>query len=172
MLAIVVYRHDRCDINNQEEPIMSESIKVKQSLESFKQYLSEAVNDKDAILLGEDGNMYLAGIVGIVQEVTQGLIPLFIARTVSQIAKTKQKLEAENYHYLTIFDSKHNLTDDEPRGEQIVFNWGFTQDLHPAKHKWLKLEHDDNSPIMVESSFSLVGEIRHRGWQLLPEEQS
>ena len=59
---------------------MSESARTQQSIESFKQYLSEAIKDKDAILLGEEGNMYLAGVVGIVQEVTQGLMPLFIGK--------------------------------------------------------------------------------------------
>ncbi len=150
---------------------MSESVKTKQSIESFKQYLSEAIKDKDAVLLGEEGNMYLAGVVGIVQEVTEGLIPLFIARTVSQAAKIKRKLDANNYNYLTIFDNKHNLTDDEPRGEQMLFKWGFTQDIYPEKYKWLNLEENDNSPILVASSFSLVGEIRHRGWPLLPKEE-
>ena len=151
---------------------MSESIKTQQSIESFKQYLSEAVKDKDAILLGEEGNMYLAGVVGIVQEVTQGLMPLFIARTAMQAAKIKRKLDADAYNYLTIFDNKHNLTDDEPRGEQIVFNWGLTQELYPAKHKWLKLSDDENAPILVESSFSLVGEIRHRGFPWSQEEKA
>ena len=149
---------------------MSETAVTQQSIESFKQYLSEAIKDKEAILLGEDGNMYLAGVVGIVQEVTEGLIPLFIARTVSQIAKIKQKLEAENYNYLTILDSKHNLTDDEPRGEQMVFKWGFSKDIYSEKHKWFNLEANEKSPIMVASSFSLVGQIRHRGLHLSPEE--
>ena len=145
---------------------MPESVKMQQSIESFKQYLSEAIKDKDAVLLGEEGNMYLAGVVGIVQEVTEGLIPLFIARTVVQAAKIKKKLDADNYNYLTIFDNKHNLTDDEPRGEQMVFKWGFTKDLYPKKHKWLNLKDHENTPILVESSFSLVGEIRHRGFPI------
>ncbi len=151
---------------------MVESETTKTATGSFRAFLSEKWRDYDAVVIAEDKHIYLVGVVGIVQEVTQGLMPLFIARTVSQIAKIKQKLDAENYHYLTIFDTKHNLTDNEPRGEQMIFNWGFTQDLHPAKHQWLRLEHDDNSPIMVESSFSLVGEIRHRGWPVLPEEGS
>ena len=60
---------------------MAESAKIKQSIESFKQYLSEVVKDKEAIIIGEDSNIHLAGVVGIVQEVTDGLIPLFIGRT-------------------------------------------------------------------------------------------
>jgi len=151
---------------------MSESAKTQQSIESFKQYLSEVIKDKDAILLGEESNMYLAGVVGIVQEVTQGLIPLFIARTALQAAKIKQKLDAGDYNYLIIFDNKHNLTDDEPRGEQLVFNWGFAQELYPAQHRWLKLKESDNKPLLVESSFSLVGEIRHRGFPWSQEEKA
>jgi len=96
---------------------MAESAKTKQSIESFKQFLSEAIQDKEAIHLGEDGDIYLAGVVGIVQEVTQGLLPLYLSRTFSQAASIVSKLKAANISYLTIFSSKHNLTDDEPRGE-------------------------------------------------------
>jgi hypothetical protein len=143
---------------------MAESAKTKQSIEAFKQFLSEAIKDKDAILLGEDGNIYLAGVVGIVQEVTQGLMPLYLSRTLAQAARITKKLKSENINYLTICSNKHNLTDDEPRGEQMLFEWGYSQDLYPDKHEWLNLGSNENQPIMVTSSFSFVGKIRHRGW--------
>ena len=54
----------------------------------------------------------------------------------------------------------------------MVFNWGLTQELYPAKHKWLKLSEDESAPILVESSFSLVGEIRHRGFPWSQEEKA
>ena len=127
---------------------MAESVKVKQARESFKQYLSESIQDKTAILMGIDKNIYLAGVVGIVLEVTKGLIPLFIGRSAVELANITKVLQASKENYLTIFDSKHNLTDDEPRGEQLVFDW-----------------HIKDDAIMVSSSYSLVGKIRHRGFQ-------
>lgn len=143
---------------------MAESAKTKQSIEAFKAYLSEVIKDKEAIHLGEDGNIYLAGVVGIVQEVTQGLLPLYLSRTLAQAAIITRKLKAKNINYLTICSNKHNLTDDEPRGEQMLFEWGRSSDLYPDKTEWLNLDNHGNEPIMIKSSFSLVGKIRHRGW--------
>jgi hypothetical protein len=145
---------------------VAESAKKKQSIESFKQFLSEAIKDKEAIHLGEDGDIYLAGVVGIVQEVTQGLLPLYLSRTLAQAAMITRKLKAKNINYLTIFSNKHNLTDDEPRGEQMLFEWGYSSDFYPDKTEWLNLDNQGNGPIMIKSSFSLVGKIRHRGWPL------
>jgi len=127
---------------------MAESEKVKQAKESFKQYLSEAIKGKTAILIGEDKNIYLTGIVGIVLEVTKGMLPLFIGRNAVELANITQVLRASDADYLTIFDNKHNLTDDEPRGEQLVFNW-----------------HVKDDSLMVSSSYDLVGEVKHRGFQ-------
>ena len=128
---------------------MSESSKVKQARESFKQYLSESIQDKTAIVLGIDKNIYLQGVVNIIQEVTRGMLPLFIGRSVHELANITKVLKASNADYLSVFDNKHNLTDDEPRGEQLIFDW----------------EAKDGS-LMVSSSYSLVGKIRHRGLQL------
>ena len=128
---------------------MPESAKVKQAKESFKQYLSEAIQGKTAIVLGIDKNIYLQGVVNIIQEVTRGMLPLFIGRSVHELANITKVLKASNADYLSVFDNKHNLTDDEPRGEQLIFDW----------------EAKDGS-LMVSSSYSLVGKIRHRGLQL------
>ena len=128
---------------------MPESAKVKQSIQAFKDYLSEAIQGKTAIVLGIDKNIYLQGIVNTVQEVTKGLIPLFIGRTALELANITQVLKASNLDYLSVFDNKHNLTDDEPRGEQLVFDWQLK-----------------DGSLLVTSSYSLVGKIRHRGLQL------
>ena len=132
---------------------MSESAKIKQSKESFKQYLFEALQGKTAILLAIDKNVYLQGVVNIVQEVTKGLLPLFIGRNPMEIAKIVEVLKETEADYLTIIENKHNLTDDEPRGEQLVFDWQIQQNgALPG--------------ILVTTSYSLVGKIRHRGLQL------
>jgi len=128
---------------------MPESAKVQQSVESFKAYLSEAIQGKTAILIGEDKNIYLAGVIGIVLEITHGIIPLFIGRSAIEIANIQTILKDSKADYLTIFDSKHNLTDDEPRGEQLVFDWKV----------------NENGQVTVKSSYSLVGEVKHRGFQ-------
>lgn len=128
---------------------MPESAKVKQSIQSFKDYLSEKVSSYDAIVIGEDKNIDLAGIVGIIQEVSKGLLPIFIGRTALELANIKAKITANSINAFWIFDNKHNLTDDEPRGEQLVFDWQLK-----------------DGSLLVTSSYSLVGKIRHRGLEL------
>ena len=128
---------------------MAESVKTEQAIESLKAYLSEALQGKTAILIGEDKNIHLTGVIGIILEITHGQIPLFIGRTATEIANIKTILQDTQAEYLTIFDTKHNQTDDEPRGEQTVFDWHV----------------NDNGSINITSSYSLVGEVKHRGWQ-------
>lgn len=128
---------------------MPESARIKASIQAFQDYLSEAIKDKDAIVIGEDKNIHLTGVVGILLEVTKGLIPLFIGRTVLELANIKAKITANSINAFWIFDNKHNLTDDEPRGEQLVFDWQLK-----------------DGSLLVTSSYSLVGKIRHRGLQL------
>ena len=91
---------------------------------------------------------------------------MYLSRTLAQAAMITRKLKAKNLNYLTICSNKHNLTDDEPRGEQMIFEWGRSSDLYPDKTAWLNLDNHGNEPIMIKSSFSLVGRIRHRGWPL------
>ena len=124
------------------------NIKAHLSINAFKDFFSETLPHYDAVVIGEDKNIYLAGIVGIVQEVTEGLTPLYIGRTALQLAKIKSKIMKAEINAFWIFDSKHNLTDDEPRGEQLVFDWEMKDDQ-----------------LLVKSSYSLVGKVRHQGFQ-------
>ena len=127
---------------------MSESKSAELQRNAFRDFLSEKVKDYDAVVIAEDKNIHLAGIVGIVQEVSQGMMPMYIGRTALELANIKTKLTAENINAFWIFDNKHNLTDDEPRYQQMVFSW----------------EVQDGN-ILVKSSHELIGEVKHRGFQ-------
>lgn len=128
---------------------MTESTTIKTATESLKAYLSELLKAYDAVVIAEDKNIYLVGVVGIVQEVTRGLLPMYIARSVTELRDIKAKVDANGLDVFYIFDNKENLTDDEPRGEQVAFRWELK---------------DGN--LMVSSDYTLVGEIQHRGLQL------
>ena len=128
--------------------ITFESKAVEIHLASFRDFLSEKIKGYDAVAISEDKNIFLTGIVGIVQEVSLGLLPMYIGRTALELANIKKKLTRENINAFWIFDNKHNCMDDEPRYEQLVFKW--------------KLEEGN---LLVSSSHRLVGKIRHRGFQ-------
>jgi len=115
---------------------------------AFRDFLSEKIKGYDAVVIAEDKNLHLAGIVGIVQEVSQGMIPMYIGRTALELGNIKTKLTAENINAFWIFDNKHNCVDDEPRCQQLVFNWEV-----------------QNGNLLVKSSHCLLGEVCHRGFQ-------
>lgn len=127
---------------------MTESKNAQLQRDAFRDFLSEKIKGHDAVVIAEDKNLHLAGTVGIVQEVSQGMIPMYIGRTALELANIKTKLTAENINAFWIFDNKHNCVDDEPRYQQLVFSW----------------EVQDGN-ILVKSSHELVGKIRHRGFQ-------
>ena len=127
---------------------MTESKNAELQRDAFRDFLSEKIKDYDAVVIAEDKNLHLAGTVGIVQEISQGMIPMYIGRTALELANIKTKLTAENINAFWIFDNKHNCVDDEPRYQQLVFSW----------------EVQDGN-ILVKSSHALVGKIRHRGLQ-------
>ena len=140
-----------CQLNDKTRwvNVMAESEKVKTSMESLKLFLSEKLKDYDTVVISEDKNIYLAGVVGIIQSLTMGLIPIYIARSVIELKNIKQKLGETACNAFYIFDCKHNQCDDEPRNEQIVFNWII-----------------DNDQLLITSSHRLIGEVRHKGLQI------
>ena len=127
---------------------MPESKTAALHLDAFRDFLSEKIKGYDAVIIAEDKNIHLTGIVGIVQEVSEGLLPMYIGRTALELANIKTKLTNDNINAFWIFDNKHNCVDDEPRYQQLVFSW----------------EVQDGN-ILVKSSHELVGKIRHRGFQ-------
>lgn len=75
---------------------------------------------------------------------------MFIARTPKQYARIQSIFkQVSQANVLSIFEIKHNLTDDEPRLEQLIFDWSVNED----------------GILDVKTSYSLVGQVRHRGWQ-------
>ena len=127
---------------------MPELKSVELQRNAFRDFLSEKIKGHDAVVVAEDKNIHLTGIVGIVQEVSQGMIPMYIGRTALELANIKTKLINDNLNAFWIFDNKHNLTDDEPRYQQMVFSW----------------EVQDGN-ILVKSSHELIGAVKHRGFQ-------
>ena len=54
--------------------------------ESLDQILSNNAIRYDAIVIGEDQNMSLYGVISAVQEATQGKIPLYIGKSIHQLS--------------------------------------------------------------------------------------
>ena len=62
-----------------------------ESTEALKTYLSNELKTHNLIALWIDKNIYLVGLINIIQEVTKGLTPMCIARTALEFAKIKKQ---------------------------------------------------------------------------------
>lgn len=102
---------------------MAESAKIKQSIESFKQYLSEVVKDKEAIVIGEDSNIHLAGVISVVQEATQGKIPLYIGKSVHQLRVICRQMINDGLRAFYLLDNKYDINATEPQGQNLIKEW-------------------------------------------------
>ena len=55
--------------------------------------LTSRLDDYDAIVIAEDKSTYTHGVIDLIQKVNeQFLLPVFLAKTTSQLARIKQKL--------------------------------------------------------------------------------
>lgn len=102
---------------------MAESAKIKQSIESFKQYLSEVVKDKEAIVIGEDQNISLYGVISVVQEATQGKIPLYIGKSVHQLRVICRQMINDGLRAFYLLDNKYDINATEPQGQNLIKEW-------------------------------------------------
>ena len=77
----------------------------------------------DAIVIGEDQNMSLYGVVSIVQEATQGKIPLYIGKSVHQLRIIHHQLINDGLRAFYLLDNKYDLNTTEPQGQNLIKEW-------------------------------------------------
>ncbi|WP_440617465.1 hypothetical protein [Cysteiniphilum sp. 6C5] len=98
------------------------------SIKRFKIYLSEKLQDKEAVIVsdyyafGTSQHFFDTGIIGIIQEITHGLLPIYIALDIVQFSHIKEKLDAKGVPVFIIFEDKSNLKHDTSK-DKILFNF-------------------------------------------------
>ncbi|WP_440682940.1 hypothetical protein [Cysteiniphilum halobium] len=99
-------------------------------LERFKVYLSEQLQNKEAVILSEyyafatTRRFFDTGLIGVIQEVTAGLLPIYIALDILQFSHIKEKLEAQGVSSFIIFEDKANIKQDQLVSEKLIdFDW-------------------------------------------------
>ncbi|WP_440617843.1 hypothetical protein [Cysteiniphilum sp. 6C5] len=100
------------------------------SLERFKVYLSEQLQNKEAVILSEyyalatTKRFVDTGLIGVIQEVTAGLLPIYIALDILQFSHIKEKLEMQGVSSFIIFEDKANIKQDQLASEKLIdFDW-------------------------------------------------
>ena len=94
----------------------------------------------DAIVIGEDQNASLYGIIFAVQEATQGKIPLYIGKSIDQLEAIRHKLINNGLRAFYLLDNKYNPNTTEPQGQNLIKEWQIEQDvvLITSDYKYIK----------------------------------
>ena len=94
----------------------------------------------DAIVIGEDQNASLYGIIFAVQEATQGKIPLYIGKSIDQLEAIRHQLINNGLRAFYLLDNKYNPNTTEPQGQNLIKEWRIEQDvvLITSDYKYIK----------------------------------
>ncbi|GGG06281.1 MULTISPECIES: hypothetical protein [Cysteiniphilum] len=91
--------------------------------------LTSSLEAYDAIIIAEDKNTYIHGVIDAVQKVNEKyLLPIYIAKTTSQLARLKQKLDATALRTFYILDNKYTIEENEPKGQELIEQWQLEND--------------------------------------------
>jgi len=91
--------------------------------ESLDQILSNNAIRYDAIVIGEDQNISLYGVISIVQEATQGKMPLYIGKSVHQLRIIHHQLINDGIRAFYLLDNKYDINTTEPQGQNLIKEW-------------------------------------------------
>ena len=77
----------------------------------------------DALVIGEDQNASLYGVISVVQEATQGKIPLYIGKSVHQLRVIHNQLINDGLRAFYLLDNKYDSNTTEPQGQNLIKEW-------------------------------------------------
>ena len=87
---------------------------------SLHQTLTNKAIRYDAIVIGEDQNASLYGVISFVQEATQGKIPLYIGKSVHQLRVIYRQLINDGLRAFYLLDNKYDINATEPQGQNLI----------------------------------------------------
>lgn len=99
----------------------------------------------NAIVIGEDQNMSLYGVVSIVQEATQGKIPLYIAKSLHQLRAIRRQLINNGIRAFYLLDNKYDINTTEPQGQNLIKEW-----------------HIENHVVLITSDYQYIKDVPYR----------
>ena len=90
---------------------------------SLKKILITKAMRYNAIVIGEDQNASLYGVISAVQEATQGKIPLYIGKSIHQLRVIRHQLINEGLRAFYLLDNKYDPNTTEPQGQNLIKEW-------------------------------------------------
>ena len=91
--------------------------------EHINQILTTKANRYNAIVIGEDQNASLYGVISIVQEATQRKMPLYIGKSVHQLRVIHHQLINDGLRAFYLLDNKYDINTTEPQGQNLIKEW-------------------------------------------------
>lgn len=89
----------------------------------LNQILTTKATRYNAIVIGEDQNMSLYGVISAVQEATQGKAPLYIGKSVHQLRIIHHQLINDGLRAFYLLDNKYEINTTEPQGQNLIKEW-------------------------------------------------
>jgi hypothetical protein len=111
--------------------------------------LTSRLDDYDAIVIAEDKSTYTHGVIDLIQKANkQFLLPVYLAKTTSQLARIKQKLDASGMRTFYILDNKYDIEENEPKGQELIKQWQLEEDCIMVTSSYLAMR-NENLPYPV-----------------------
>jgi hypothetical protein len=101
---------------------------MSKNTELIKNHLHDRLDAYDCVVIAEDMSMYLAGSVCLIQELTDGLKPLYIARTVNQFRVLRKKLSKAKLKVFYVMDNYFLTFDGESEGKDLIYEYELEND--------------------------------------------
>ena len=90
---------------------------------SLTQILTTKAIRYQAIVIGEDQNTSLHGVISVIQEATQGRIPFYIGKSIHQLRFIRHQLLNDGLRAFYLLDKKYDLNTLEPQGQNLIKAW-------------------------------------------------
>jgi hypothetical protein len=98
------------------------------SNEKITEFLLKRLNKYNCVVIAEDKNLYLSGMVILVQSLTQGMMPLYLAKTTAELSAIHLQMLHQNIKTFYIMDNHFKCTVNEPLGKDLIVKFGIEYD--------------------------------------------
>ena len=92
-------------------------------MSALNQLLTTKAIRYNVIVIGEDQNISLYGVISVVQEATQGKIPLYIGKSVHQLRVICRQMINDGLRAFYLLDNKYDINATEPQGQNLIKEW-------------------------------------------------
>ena len=111
--------------------------------DNLETVLRKRLKKYDAIVIGEDTNTYLFGLIDLVQKVNSDLmLPIYVAKTTTQLINLKLQLDRDCIKILYLLDNRYKIEPNEPTGQELIELWNLEEHSVLITSSYLEILND------------------------------